>query len=70
MENETEILKAKLQQAREVIAKLIEDADIGEFEARRLLEYFTNTGFDPAFQLEVPQEEGLRPEELSAANDG
>ncbi len=70
MENDTEHLQAKLQQARDVIATLLQDADVGEFEAQRLIDYFSRDSYDPAFQPWTREEAGLRPEELSAANDG
>lgn len=70
MNDDTEILRAKLQQAREVIAKLVEEADIGEFEGQRLVHYFSDAAYDPAFLPWTRQgDDGIRPENLNAAND-
>ncbi|MBN9242380.1 MAG: hypothetical protein J0I98_06260 [Mesorhizobium sp.] len=64
-------LKAKLAQARAVIAHLMEKASYDGAEAQRALAYFDDDGFDANF-LPWPrhEEEGLRPEDLNAANDG
>jgi hypothetical protein len=64
-------LKAKLEQARHAIEHLMDKAACNGAEAQRVLAYFSNDGFDPDF-LPWPrqEEEGLRPEELNAANDG
>ncbi len=63
-------LKAKLAQARAVIAHLMEQASYDGAEAQRALAYFEGDGFDRDF-LPWPrhEDEGLRPEELNAAND-
>ena len=63
-------LKAKLAQAREVIAHLMEQASYDGSEAQRALAYFGDDRFDKDF-LPWPrhEDEGLRPEELNAAND-
>jgi hypothetical protein len=63
-------LREKLAQAREVIAHLLEDASVNGAEAHRALDYFSGNDFQPDF-LPWPrhQDEGLRPEELNAAND-
>jgi len=63
-------LKAKLAQARAVIAHLMERASYDGAEAQRALAYFEGDGFDKDF-LPWPrhEDEGLRPEELNAAND-
>jgi hypothetical protein len=63
-------LKAKLEQARQVIGHLMEKAAYNGAEAQRALDYFAGERFDAAF-LPWPrhEDEGLRPEELNAAND-
>jgi len=63
-------LKAKLAQARTVIAHLMEKASYDGAEARRALAYFDGDGFDGDF-LPWPrhEEESLRPDQLNAAND-
>lgn len=71
MANERAVdLKAKLAQAHAVIAHLVEQASYDGAEAQRALAYFENDRFDPNF-LPWPrhEDEGLRPEELNAAND-
>lgn len=62
---------AKLAQAREVIAYLLEQAGLVGGEGERALAYFSSDAFDPDFlPWPRPAEEGLRPEELHAGNDG
>jgi hypothetical protein len=63
-------LKAKLEQARDVIEHLMEKAAYNGAEAQRALGYFAGDVFDANF-LPWPrhEDEGLRPEELNAAND-
>jgi hypothetical protein len=63
-------LKQKIEQAREVIAHLLDKAAFNGTEARRALDYFSGDDFDQTF-LPWPHhgEESLRPEELNAAND-
>jgi hypothetical protein len=63
-------IKAKLEQAREVIEHLMEKAAYNGAEAQRALGYFAGDVFDKDF-LPWPRHEdgGLRPEELNAAND-
>ena len=69
-DGETEKLRAKLMQARAVIAHLAGAAAMGA-EGERALEYFASDRYEPGF-LPWPREapEGIRPENLSAANDG
>ena len=64
-------LKQKIAQAREVIAHLMDQAAFNGAEAHRALDYFGDDAFDPNF-LPWPHhgDEGLRPDELNAANDG
>ncbi|RUV99149.1 MULTISPECIES: hypothetical protein [unclassified Mesorhizobium] len=63
-------LRQKIAQAREVIAHLIDKSAFNGAEAHRALDYFGSDAFDRNF-LPWPHasEEGLRPEELNAAND-
>ncbi|ESW83667.1 MULTISPECIES: hypothetical protein [unclassified Mesorhizobium] len=63
-------LRQKLAQAHEVIAHLMDKAAFNGAEAHRALAYFSNDGFEKDF-LPWPRhaDEGLRPEELNAAND-
>lgn len=63
-------LREKLKQAHQVIVHLMEKASYGGAEAHRALDYFSGEGFSKDF-LPWPRHgaEGLRPEELSAAND-
>lgn len=63
-------LRAKLAQARTVIAHLLQQTSHDGAEAQRALAYFGGDGFDKDF-LPWPRhdDEGLRPEELNAAND-
>ena len=70
-DDEAERLRRKLEQARAVIAYLIGDASAHGAEGHRALSYFSEDGFDPGF-LPWPREtdEGIRPEHLSADNDG
>lgn len=69
-ENTVTELKEKLAQAREVIAHLIDKAAFNGAEAHRALDYFGGDAFDKEFLPWPRQEdEGLRPDELNAAND-
>jgi hypothetical protein len=63
-------LRQKLAQAREVIAHLMDKAAFNGAEAHRALDYFGGDAFEKDF-LPWPRhtDEGLRPEELNAAND-
>ncbi|MER8385111.1 hypothetical protein NKI19_15145 [Mesorhizobium sp. M0751] len=63
-------LRHKLAQAHEVIAHLMDKAAFNGAEAHRALAYFSNDTFEQDF-LPWPRhvDEGLRPEELNAAND-
>ena len=63
-------LKQKIAQAREVIAHLMDKAAFNGAEAHRALDYFGGDAFEKNF-LPWPRQgdEGLRPEELNAAND-
>ncbi len=63
-------LRQKIAQAREVIAHLMDKAAFNGAEAHRALDYFGSDGFEKNF-LPWPRhgDEGLRPEELNAAND-
>ncbi|MET3578722.1 hypothetical protein ABID19_001747 [Mesorhizobium robiniae] len=63
-------LRQKIAQAREVIAHLMDKAAFNGAEAHRALAYFSNDEFERSF-LPWPRhgEEGMRPEELNAAND-
>ncbi|KQZ15316.1 hypothetical protein ASD44_15560 [Mesorhizobium sp. Root554] len=63
-------LKKKLAQACEVIAHLMDKAAYNGAEAHRALAYFGNEAFDKDF-LPWPrhEDEGMRPENLNAAND-
>ena len=63
-------LRQKIAQAREVIAHLMDKAAFNGAEAHRALDYFGSDAFDGNF-LPWPQhaDEGLRPDELNAAND-
>ncbi len=63
-------LKQKIAQAREVIAHLIEKAAFNGAEAHRALYYFGSNAFERNF-LPWPRhdDEGLRPDQLNAAND-
>ena len=62
-------LRQKIAQAREVIAHLMDKAAYNGAEAHRALEYFSSDAFDRDFLPWPHTEEGLRPEELNAAND-
>ncbi|MEW6635110.1 MAG: hypothetical protein AB1440_29920 [Pseudomonadota bacterium] len=62
-------LKQKIAQAREVIAHLMDKAAFNGAEAHRALTYFGSDTFDRNFLPWPHIEEGLRPEELNAAND-
>jgi hypothetical protein len=64
-----EELRQKIAQAHEVIAHLIEKAAYNGAEAHRALDYFRSDAFDRNFLPWPHPEEGLRPEELNAAND-
>ncbi|RWO02822.1 hypothetical protein [Mesorhizobium sp.] len=63
-------LRQKVAQAREVIAHLMDKAAFNGAEAHRALDYFGSNAFKKDF-LPWPRhtDEGLRPEELNAAND-
>ena len=63
-------LKQKIAQAREVIAHLMDKAAFNGAEAHRALSYFGGDAFERNF-LPWPRQgdEGLRPEDLNAAND-
>lgn len=63
-------LRHKIAQAREVIAHLMDKAAFNGTEAHRALAYFGGDAFEKNF-LPWPRhaDEGLRPEELNAAND-
>lgn len=62
-------LKQKITQAREVIAHLMAKAAFNGAEAHRALDYFSSDAFDRDFLPWPHADEGLRPEELNAAND-
>jgi hypothetical protein len=64
-------LRKKLEQAHQVIAQLMDTASCSGTEAHRALGYFAGDDFQDDF-LPWPRhdDEGLRPDELSAANDG
>jgi hypothetical protein len=62
-------LRQKIAQAREVIAHLMDKAAYNGAEAHRALDYFGSDAFDRDFLPWPHSEEGLRPEELNAAND-
>lgn len=62
-------LKEKIAQAREVIAHLMDKAAFNGAEAHRALDYFSGDAFDRDFLPWPHAEEGLRPEDLNAAND-
>ncbi|MHA6641423.1 hypothetical protein [Mesorhizobium sp. A623] len=64
-------LRKKLEQAHQVIAQLMDKASCSGAEAHRALGYFAGSDFDENF-LPWPRgdDEVLRPDELSAANDG
>jgi hypothetical protein len=63
-------LRKKLEQAHQVIVHLMDKAACSGTEAYRALSYFAGSDFDDDF-LPWPRrdDEGLRPDELSAAND-
>jgi catalase (peroxidase I) len=63
-------LKQKIAQAREVIAHLMDKAAFNGAEAHRALDYFGGDTFERNF-LPWPRhgDEGLRPDQLNAAND-
>jgi len=70
MEDDVEILEAKLRQAAAVIAQLTGKDDVLGGEGKRALEYFNSDHFDPAFlPWPKPEEESIRPEDLNATND-
>jgi hypothetical protein len=62
--------RQKMAQAREVIAQLMDKAAFNGAEAHRALDYFGSYEFQQNF-LPWPRhgDEGLRPDELNAAND-
>jgi hypothetical protein len=63
-------LKAKLDQARQVIEHLMARAAYDGAEAQRALGYFAGDVFDADFlPWPRPHDEGLRPDQLNAAND-
>lgn len=72
MANPTEEqLLEKIAQAYQVIGQLLDKTgDFGSVEGQRALDYFAGDEFDEDF-LPWPRhdDEGLRPEELNAAND-
>lgn len=71
MDDETAAqLREKLKQAHQVIVHLMEKTSYSGPEAHRALEYFAGDAFSKDF-LPWPRHgaEGLRPEELNAAND-
>jgi hypothetical protein len=71
MENEAVAqLKEKIAQAHQVIGHLMDKAAFNGTEAHRALAYFGGDAFEKNF-LPWPRhaDEGLRPEELNAAND-
>jgi hypothetical protein len=63
-------LREKIAQAHQVIAHLIDQAAFNGAEAHRALAYFGTDAFDRDF-LPWPryEDEGLRPDQLNAAND-
>jgi hypothetical protein len=69
--DENMALRMKLDQARLVIARLIGDGAANGAEDQRALDYFAGDRYDPDF-LPWPRQddEGMRPEDLNAANDG
>ncbi|PTE10447.1 hypothetical protein [Mesorhizobium helmanticense] len=63
-------LRQKIAQAREVIAHLLDKAAFNGAEAQRALDYFGSDEFEKNFlPWPRPGDEGLRPDELNAAND-
>ena len=63
-------LEAKLAQAREVIAHLLDKAAVNGAEAHRARDYFAGPSFDRNFlPWPRPGGKGLRPDQLNAAND-
>jgi hypothetical protein len=71
MGDDLDTLRAKLEQAHAVIGRLIGSGHAHGAEGERALAYFASDRFDPDF-LPWPraQADGIRPEDLSAANDG
>jgi hypothetical protein len=69
--SEARRLRQKLDQARTVIAHLVTTSGSLGSEGRRAVDYFGDDDFDPDF-LPWPRhpDEGTRPEDLNAANDG
>lgn len=66
-----EQLEEKIAQAYQVIGYLLDQAGIEGSEAERALNYFSGDDFDSNFlPWPRPGEEGLRPDELNAGNDG
>ena len=64
-------LKEKIAQAYQVIGYLLDQAGIEGSEGERALDYFSSDGFDSDFlPWPRPGEEGMRPDELNAGNDG
>jgi len=64
-------LRQKIAQAYQVIGYLLDQANINGGEGERVLDYFLSDQFDPDFLPWPPAApEGLKPQELNAANDG
>ena len=63
-------LRQKIAQARDVISHLMDKAAFNGAEAQRALDYFSGDAFEKNF-LPWPRhgDEGLRPDQLNAAND-
>lgn len=66
-----EQLEEKIAQAYQVIGHLLDLSGFDGGEGERALDYFSGDEFDPDF-LPWPRQtdEGLRPDELNAENDG
>ena len=66
-----EQLEKKIGQARQVIGYLLDQSGFNGGEGERALDYFSRDGFDPDF-LPWPRhdDEGIRPDQLDASNDG
>ena len=66
-----EQLKEKIAQAYQVIGHLLEQSGFDGGEGRRALDYFSSDEFDPGFlPWPRPGDDGLRPDQLNAGNDG
>ena len=64
-------LREKLTQARQVITYLVNDGHFNGTEGRRAVDYFSRSDVNPDFlPWPLQDEEGLRPEQLNASNDG